>query len=74
MDSLIDYVSTYDSLLLQKALKENAKFTPTLFTAIVGILSQLGCSENPTPSNLHHLLINAAKHQFKIKPLELSIP
>jgi len=67
-ESLIDYISTYDSSLLREAVQEKT-FTSSMAAITLSILSHLGCTDIPTPSNVKNLLISAAQHQFKIKPL-----
>ena len=68
LESLIDYISTHDSTVLRDAIKEK-KFTSTMASVTLAILSRLGCTEIPTPANIKYLLTTAAQHQFKIKIL-----
>ena len=68
LESLLDYISTHDISSIREALREKA-FTSSLTVILLAILSRLGCTQVPTPLNIRQLLIDAAKHQFKIKPL-----
>ena len=68
LESLVDYISTHDSSTLREALQEK-KFTSTLACNTLAILSRLGCTQIPTPSNIKDLIVDSAKHQFKIRPL-----
>ena len=63
LESLLDYS---DRSLIREALNEKT-FTGYLASVI---FSCLDCTQIPTPSNIRQLLIDTAKHQFKIKPLE----
>ena len=74
LESLVDYVPTSDCNILKKAFKVTDDcYDEKMKTGLIDILSRLGCSEMPTPSNIKRLLISTAKHTFHGKPLGLLI-
>jgi len=68
LESLVEYVSSFDRQILHEALS-GPFVSSTLQGKVLDILSRLGCTEVPTPANIHQLIIKVAKHQFCIKPL-----
>ena len=55
--------------MLCDALREKFTSMSILACLTLAILSHLGCTQVPTPYNIKDLIIDLAKHQFKIKPL-----
>ena len=68
LDSLIDYVSSYEASILREAVSKT-NFSAPFQNKVLGILSRLGCTEVPKPSNIKELIMKIAKHLFLIKPL-----
>ena len=61
MHSFIEFVSTYERVILRNALKED-KYDSELTDKLVDIFSRFGCRDLPTPQNIMHLIRSLAKH------------
>ena len=68
LECFMDYVSTTESVVLQKALKSQ-KLVGKEQTDVVDVISRFGCREMPTANNLNQLLIQIAKHEFQMVPI-----
>jgi hypothetical protein len=63
----LESLSHVDHRTVTVALDSN-KFTQSMKTSLICILSRFGCRDIPTPQNLEHLLYSLAQHQFKTQP------
>ena len=63
LNSLIDYVSSYEAGILREAVSK-ADFSTSFQSKVLSILSRLGCMEVPKPSNIKELIMKIAKHLF----------
>ena len=68
LNSLIDYVSSYEASILRESVSK-ADFSAPFQSKVLSILSRLGCTEIPKPSNIRELIMKIAKHLFLVKPL-----
>jgi len=74
VQSFSDYLSSYDSTVIQEALVlasnlQLKKFADDQLSQLINILSLLGCREMPSPTNLKCLIVEVARHELLIKPL-----
>ena len=72
LDSFTDYLATYESSLLRNSIaqsKQKVPFSSRAQAQLINILSKLGCTEIPSPSNIKRLVISVANHLFLGKPL-----
>lgn len=68
LNSLIDYVSSYEASILRESVSKT-EFSEPFQSQVLSVLSRLGCTEIPKPSNIKGLIMKIAKHLFLIKPL-----
>ena len=68
IESFIDYLTTHESSILRSAIEQKS-FSRQTQSQLINILSRLGCTEVPSPSNIKQLVLRVARHQFLGKPL-----
>ena len=68
IESFIDYLTTHESSVLRSSIEEKS-FSCQTQTQLINILSRLGCTEVPSPSNIKQLVLRVARHLFLGKPL-----
>ena len=75
LESLIDFLSEHDGTFLRNTILKQGTGTPDFpheqKLQLISLLSKLGCSDIPSPSNIQGIIINVAKFQFLVKPLGL---
>ena len=75
LESLIDFLSEHDGTFLRNTILKQGTGTPDFpheqKLHLISLLSKLGCSDIPSPSNIQGIIINVAKFQFLVKPLGL---
>ena len=77
VDSFLDYVSDVDRSVLHGAVQIAARssistFSPYVQEQLLTVLSNYGCRELPSPSNLSQLLANIARFIFLTTPMSAS--
>ena len=68
MESFIDYLATHESSLLRKSIQQKS-FSCQTQSQLISVLSRLGCTEVPSPSNVKQLILRVARHLFIGKPM-----
>ena len=70
-ETIITEYFTYESSVFQRALKwKGPKFTNGFQESFVEILATMGCRKIPAPDNIHQLVIEVARYELCIKPLD----
>jgi len=74
VQSFADNLSSYDSTVIREALvlasnMQLKKFADDQLSQLINTLSQLGCCEMPSPTNLKRLIVEVARHELLTKPL-----
>lgn len=68
IESFIDYLITHESSFLRNSI-EQTSFSCQTQTQLINVLSRLGCTEVPSPSNIKQVVLRVARHLFIGKPL-----
>ena len=68
VESFIDYFTTHESSVIRNSIEQKS-FSCQTQTQLINILSRLGCTEVPSPSNIKQLVLRVARHLFLGKPL-----
>lgn len=68
IESFIDHLTTHESSVLRNLIEQKS-FSCQTQTQLINILSRLGCTEVPSPSNIKQLVLRVARHLFLGKPL-----
>lgn len=61
LQSLLDYLSTYEADVVREALTVS-EFSVTTCDCLLDMVSRFGCVQIPTPANLKTILIQVAHH------------
>ena len=77
LESLLDYVSDVDRSVLHGAVQiaahtSKSTFPPDVQEQLLTVLSNYGCRQLPSPSNLSQLLTNIARFIFLTTPMSAS--
>ena len=76
IESLVDYISVYESALLREALKiactkQKMSFPTQMVSKLIQLVSRFDCTTIPTCENFWQLVTDIARHLFTGKPLGL---